>query len=121
LLPPTIRFTDTLEQPSQVGIALSSIGFQAYFGNTNIGPVVSTGPVTLAPLTTSSLNLTGRIIPQTQQSGLSDVSTIFNNFIHGLDSNVSVNGDNAGPRDVCAVDYKTICDPDTNRDVRSRG
>jgi hypothetical protein len=69
----------------------------------------------------SSLNLTGRLIPQTQQSGLSDISTIFNNFIHGLDSNVSVKGDNAGPQDVCAVDYKMNCDADTDGDVRSRG
>jgi hypothetical protein len=59
-------------------------------------------------MTTSSMNLTGRLIPQIQQSGLSDVSVIFNNFIQGLDSNVSVNGDNAGPQDVCAVDYKMI-------------
>lgn len=72
-------------------------------------------------MATSSLNLTGHLIPQTQQPGLSDVSTIFNNFIHGLDSNVSVKGDNAGPQDVCALDYKMICGPDANRDVRSRG
>ncbi|KAI9442265.1 hypothetical protein H4582DRAFT_1809416 [Lactarius indigo] len=89
----------TITNPSQVGISLSNIGFQTYFGNTNIGMVASNGSFTLAPLATSSLGLVGRLIPQTQQSGLLDVSTIFNNFIHGLDSNVSVRGDSAGPGD----------------------
>lgn len=86
-----------ISNPSQVGIALSNIGFQNFFGNTNIGPVASNGSFTLAPLATSPLGLVGRLVPQTQQSGLLDVSTIFNNFIHGLDSNVSVHGDSAGP------------------------
>ncbi|KAH9038716.1 hypothetical protein EDB85DRAFT_2072661 [Lactarius pseudohatsudake] len=88
-----------IANPSQVGISLSNIGFQTYFGNTNIGMVASNGSFTLAPLATSSLGLIGRLIPQTQQSGLLDVSTIFNNFIRGLDSNVSVHGDSAGPGD----------------------
>jgi hypothetical protein len=108
-------------QPSQVGIDLSSIGFQNYFGNTNIGPVVSSGSVTLAPLATSSLSLTGRLIPQTQQSGLFDISTIFNNFLHGLDSNVFVHGDNAGPQDVCVVDCSMNSYVDADRSVRPHG
>ncbi|KAI0268735.1 hypothetical protein BC834DRAFT_651204 [Gloeopeniophorella convolvens] len=90
----------TITNPSQVGVALSSIGFQTFFGNTNLGPVASNGPFTLAPLSTTHLGLAGRLIPQTQQSGLQDVSTVFNSFIHGLDSNVSVHGDSAGPSDV---------------------
>jgi hypothetical protein len=44
--------------------------------------------------------LNGRLVSQSQQSALLDVSTIFNNFIHGLDSNVFVRGDSAGPQDV---------------------
>ncbi|KAH9961311.1 hypothetical protein BC827DRAFT_1260505 [Russula dissimulans] len=90
----------SITNPSQVGIALSSINFQTYFGDTNIGPVASSGSFTLAPLATSPLSLTGRLVPQTQQSELLDVSTVFNNFIHGLDSHVSVHGDSTGPEDV---------------------
>ncbi|KAI0298570.1 hypothetical protein BC826DRAFT_1096594 [Russula brevipes] len=97
-----VRLTlDTsITNPSQVGMALSSIGFQNYFGDTYIGPVISNGSFTLAPLGTSPLGLVGRLVPQTQPSGLLDVSTIFNNFIHGMDSNVIVRGDSAGPQDV---------------------
>jgi hypothetical protein len=97
---PCLPFQRYAGQPSQVGIALSGIGFQTYFGNTNIGPVAFDSPFTLLPLATSPLSLIGRLVPQSQQPALLDVSTIFNNFIHGLDSNVYVRGDSAGPQDV---------------------
>lgn len=54
----------------------------------------------MAPLSTSNLPLVGRLVPQNDSSGLADVSTVFNNFIHGKDSNVIVYGDSAGPSDV---------------------
>lgn len=52
------------------------------------------------PQSTISLPLVGRLIPQTNSQGLADVSTIFNAFIHGQDSNVTVIGDSAGPTGV---------------------
>ena len=87
-------------QPSQVGVALSSIGFNAFFGTIGLGPVASTGPFNLLPLTTSPLPLAGRLVPQTSASGLAAVSTVFNNFIHGMNSNVTVQGTSAGPSSV---------------------
>ncbi|KAI9459105.1 hypothetical protein F5148DRAFT_1001220 [Russula earlei] len=90
----------TVTNPSQVGIDLSGIGFQTYFNDTNIGPVTSNGPFTLLPLDTSSLRLSGRLVRQTEQAGLSDVSAIFSNFIRGLDSHIFVHGDFAGPKKV---------------------
>jgi lipid-binding SYLF domain-containing protein len=89
-----------LKQPSQVGVQLDSIGFQNFFGNTNIGPVSSNGSFTLAPEATVNLGLAGRLIPQSSQAGLDDVSTIFNQFVHGMDSDVSVHGDSVGPSSV---------------------
>ncbi|KII92866.1 hypothetical protein PLICRDRAFT_102438 [Plicaturopsis crispa FD-325 SS-3] len=86
--------------PSQVGVSLSSIGFNAFYGDTNLGPVASTNSFTLTPGGTTSLPLAGRLQAQTASSGLADVSTVFNNFIHGKDSNVSVTGTSAGPSDV---------------------
>ena len=87
-------------QPSQVGIALDSIAFSNYFGATYLGPAASEGSFNMAPLSTIGLPLVGRLVPQNDSSGLADVSTIFNNFIHGKDSNVTVYGDTAGPSDV---------------------
>lgn len=54
----------------------------------------------MAPLSTISLPLVGRLVPQNDSSGLAGVSTVFNNFIHGKDSSVTVYGNSAGPSDV---------------------
>ncbi|KAH7915074.1 hypothetical protein BJ138DRAFT_1122997 [Hygrophoropsis aurantiaca] len=86
--------------PSQVGIELSSIAFNTYIGDVEIAPVGANSTVTLAPGSTSSLPLVGRLIPQTTSEGLATVSGVFNNFIHGLDSAVTVHGASAGPSDV---------------------
>ncbi|TDL25981.1 hypothetical protein BD410DRAFT_895443 [Rickenella mellea] len=95
-----LTLSTTVTNPSQVGIELSSIGFQNFFGSTNLGPVVSQGGFTLAPQSTIQLPLVGRLIPQSAASGLADVSNLFTRFIHGQDSPVTVNGDSAGPSDV---------------------
>ena len=83
-----------------VGVALSTIGFINSFGDTIIGPAASTAPFVLLPKTTISLPLAGRLIPQNTETGLADVSTIFNGFIHGVPSDLIVRGDTAGPADV---------------------
>lgn len=87
-------------QPSQVGIELSSIGFETFVGNVMIAPVLSTGVVTLAPMSTSDLSLVGRLVPQDSPAGLSAVSDVFNNFVQGKDSTVVVHGVSAGPQNV---------------------
>lgn len=90
-------------QPSQVGIELSSLGFSSYVDGQLIAPVSSSGAVNLNPESTSNLALVGRLIPQTSSEGLAAVSQVFNNFIHGLDSELMVNGASAGPSDVKIV------------------
>ncbi|KAI0668274.1 hypothetical protein C8Q78DRAFT_1081656 [Trametes maxima] len=89
-----------VSNPSQVGVELSSIAFQNFFNDVNIGPVSSTKGFNLAPQSTIDLPLIGRLIPQDSQPGLDAVSKIFNNFIHAQDSIISVHGDSAGPTDV---------------------
>ncbi|KIM45161.1 hypothetical protein M413DRAFT_332807 [Hebeloma cylindrosporum] len=90
----------TASNPSQVGIQLSSIGFNTFVDNLMIAPVLSVGSVTLAPRSTSQLSLAGRLIPQESSAGLATVSSIFNNFVQGKDSNVVVQGASAGSSDV---------------------
>lgn len=93
----TLTLNIQITNPSQVGIALSSIGFQNSFGSTFIGPASSTGPFTLVPKTTISLPLVGRLQPQSTPQGLQDISTIFDAFLHAIPSNLIVHGDSAGP------------------------
>ena len=63
----------------------------------------ATDPFSLSPQTTIPLALSGRLIPQNEQSGLDAVSAMFNAFIHGKDSDIVVQGDSAGPTDVSAM------------------
>ncbi|GAA6027071.1 hypothetical protein JCM8097_006088 [Rhodosporidiobolus ruineniae] len=88
-----------LENPSSVGVALSQISFQNSFGSTTIGPASSTAAFNLSPKTTIELPLAGRLVPQTTDQGLADVSSIFNGFVHGVPSQLVVHGDSAGPSD----------------------
>ena len=71
-----------------------------------IALVASTGSVTLSPLSTSQLSLVGRLIPQQSAEGLATVSTVFNNFVHGEDSPIIVQGASAGSSDVCFFQSK---------------
>ncbi|KAH7108191.1 hypothetical protein BKA62DRAFT_764259 [Auriculariales sp. MPI-PUGE-AT-0066] len=88
----------TITNPAQVGVELDSITFQNYFGSTHLGPATSSGgSFTLLPQATFQQALVGRLIPQTEQAALDDVSTVFSAFIHGKDSNVVVRGDTTTP------------------------
>lgn len=88
----------SLRNPSAVGVELAMLGFENFFGSTNIGPAGSTNAFALSPLSTIQLQLSGRLIAQTTQQGLDDVSTIFNGFIHGVPSQLIVQGAYAGPK-----------------------
>jgi len=96
-------------QPSQVGIELSSITFTTFTNGAEIATVASTSAFTLSPESTSPLPLAGRLIPQSSEDGLAAISAVFNNFIHGLDSNIEVQGASAGPNDVCLLYYFCLC------------
>lgn len=89
----------SLTNPSSVGVALSTIGFQNSFGSTIIGPAASASAFDLTPKSTIALPLVGRLVPQSSQQGLADVSNIFNGFVHGVPSQLVVHGDYAGPSD----------------------
>lgn len=68
-----------------------------------IASVGTLGGVTLAPGASTDLALLGTLIPQTTDGGLAAVSEVFNNFIAGKDSNVTVRGASAGPSDVSGL------------------
>lgn len=92
--------SSSIPQPSDVGIKLDSLSFNAFSGNFMIAPVTASGGVTLAPRSTSNLSLAGRLIPQDSSGGLAEISQIFNNFVAGKPSNVVVVGESAGPSSV---------------------
>lgn len=95
----TLNLQTTLKNPSSVGVELSTIGFVNFFGATEIGPAASKAPFALTPKSTIQLPLSGRLVPQTTPAALADVSTIFNGYIHGVPSDLIVQGNSAGPSD----------------------
>lgn len=95
-----LTLNTSITNPSQVGIALNRIGFQNFIGSTNLGPAESANAFTMAPQSTFDLPLVGRLIEQTSDSGLETLSQVFTDFIHGKSSDVTVNGDFAGPSSV---------------------
>lgn len=70
-----------------------------------IAPITSTGTITLSPGATTDLSLVGRLVPQESSEGLATVSGIFNNFVHGMDSNIVVQGSSAGPAEVRSLEF----------------
>lgn len=108
----SLTIESSLTNPSSVGVQLSALTFNAFFGSTLVGPVSAANPFTLTPKSTFALPLAGRLIPQEGQ-GLQDLSTVFNGmfpfdgliafpdllvgFIHGVPSNLVVTGVTAGP------------------------
>ncbi|KAE9401586.1 hypothetical protein BT96DRAFT_918717 [Gymnopus androsaceus JB14] len=80
-----------------------------------IAPVATSGTVSLIPGATTSLALFGRLLPQNTSEGLAVVSQIFNNFVHGLDSDLVVQGASAGPSDVTWLNNAiTVLDVETS-------
>ena len=69
----TLSLQTSIQNPSQVGVALSTIGFGVTFGSTYVGPAASTAPFVLAPRSTVQLALGGRLVEQTSDQGLADL------------------------------------------------
>ncbi|KAL1735691.1 hypothetical protein EV714DRAFT_280260 [Schizophyllum commune] len=93
----------TAKNPSQVGVELSTLSFNSYTTGDNavmIAPVSTNETVTLYPQSTTNMALVGRLVPQDSDEGLAAVSEVFNNFIHGKNSDLVVQGTAAGPSDV---------------------
>lgn len=93
----------TAENPSQVGIELTSLSFDSYTTgdySVMIAPVSTNETITLYPMSSTGLSMVGRLIPQESDDGLAAVSEIFNNFIHGKNNDLVVQGTAAGPSDV---------------------
>ncbi len=84
---------------------MSTIVFEAFFQDVDLGAVSATSPLDLLPLATITLPLSGRLVPQTSQTGLDAVSALFNSFVHGKDSDIVVQGVAAGPSEVSASSH----------------
>lgn len=90
----------TINNPAQVGVALTSFGINIMMKDTQIGPSAAASAFTLQALAVTTVPLVGRIQEQTSQGGLADLSELFTRFVHDQNTDLVVQGEYAGPSDV---------------------
>ena len=94
----TLTASTTINNPSQVGFNLAGAGFSAYFEDVLLGPLASDGAAVFPPKGTANINMKGRMIPQDSQKGLDAVTKVFENYLGGKDTPLTVVGDSgSGP------------------------
>lgn len=96
----TLNAQSTINNPSQVGVQLSTFSTTITRNDSTIGPAAATTEFTLAALAVTNLPLTGRLQQQTESAGLAALSEIFTRFVHDQPTDVVVHGQNAGPPSV---------------------
>lgn len=89
----------SVQNPSQVGIELTSFGVTAWRNGTNLGPVAARHAFTLNPRSKTHLPLSGRIMHQSGKD-LDVLSHIFTDVVHGKAIPVNIHGDHAGASDI---------------------
>lgn len=96
----TLTAVSTINSPAQVGVELSRFGTNIVSGGVAIGPAAAQAPFILQALAVTDLPLAGRLIEQTSTDGLAALSNIFTRFVQNTNTDVTVNGDFAGPEEV---------------------
>lgn len=90
----------TIMNTAQVGISLTKFGTNIFDGDNNLGPAAASKPILLQALAVTQVDLQGRLVRQTTPTGLASLSNIFTRFVQGLNTNVTIKGDYAGPSNV---------------------
>lgn len=90
----------TINNPAQVGVALTAFGTMIMANQSTIGPAGSDGAFTLQALAVTQVPLVGRIQPQTTDQDLSTLGNVLTNFVHNQNTPLRVMGMYAGPSDV---------------------
>ncbi|CAG8537235.1 25963_t:CDS:2 [Dentiscutata erythropus] len=88
--------TATLSNPGTIGVELGELFFDVVSNNTKIGEVAA-NDVVLKPNDAISLNLNGRLIPQTSDDGLEVIQQIFNEFLAVKEIPLSTKGTDLNP------------------------
>jgi hypothetical protein len=86
----TIDTDSMIPSPSQLGIDLGTVGFETFFDGVDVGPLQGTN-LALAPESTTTEHLTGRIIPQSGDA-LNTIGVLFSNFLAGVNQTLNVKG-----------------------------
>ncbi|CEH17102.1 Protein of unknown function DUF3712 [Ceraceosorus bombacis] len=89
----------TINNPAQVGVALSQFGVNIFRNGSLVGPSRAESAFTLQALAVTTVPLVGSIVPQ-EGFGLEVLGEILTNFVHDRNTGLNVRGEFAGPSDV---------------------
>lgn len=86
----TLDAISTINNPSQIGIALAALDVDIAQNNLTLGEASLSAPLTLGALAVTQVPLKGRLVPQTSDQGLTALSELFTRFVHGQTTPVMV-------------------------------
>ncbi|RKP34667.1 hypothetical protein BJ085DRAFT_32890, partial [Dimargaris cristalligena] len=90
-----VALTMNLNNPSPFGIDLGHLRMEMYYNNTYVGPIESTNAVLTSG--SSVMNLTGRLVPQTNATDLDNMGVLMSKFLGGEQIIVDARGISAWP------------------------
>ncbi|GAC93593.1 hypothetical protein PHSY_001158 [Pseudozyma hubeiensis SY62] len=94
-----ITASATVRNPSNIGVNLDRLGVNFGLTTSTLGEVGLANVLNMTASGTSTVNVAGRILPQSGQ-GLTDFSTVAQNFISNKPTTLTVRGVYAGPDSV---------------------
>jgi hypothetical protein len=87
-----------INNPSNVGVDLTGVGFESYYQSVDLGPLASVGGANFPPKGQSAVSMQGRLVPQSSSDGLHAIQTMFTNYLSGKPTALTVKGTSAsGP------------------------
>ncbi|KAK4514796.1 uncharacterized protein ATC70_002401 [Mucor velutinosus] len=108
----TLTADTVINNPSQVGFNLGGAAFETYFTGVDLGPLATDGAAFFAPLSSSSMKMKGRLIPQDTKEGIIAITTVFGHYLAGMSSNLTIKGVSGsgsnGPVSWLTSAFKTI-------------
>ncbi|KAG0302815.1 hypothetical protein BGZ98_007205 [Dissophora globulifera] len=93
-----------MNNPSPIGMTLGTLVLDIGYNGTQLGQVKATG-ASIMGASSSVLNLTGTMVPQTTPEGLNTVSALFSAYIGGLSSVTTARGVSVLPDGVNEVGW----------------
>ncbi|KAF1802885.1 hypothetical protein V8B55DRAFT_1045444 [Mucor lusitanicus] len=108
----TLTADTVINNPSQVGFNLGGAAFETYFNGVDLGPLATDGAAFFAPLSSSSMKMKGRLIPQDTKEGIVAITTVFGHYLAGMSSELTIKGVSGsgsnGPVSWLTTAFKTI-------------
>lgn len=108
----TLTAETSIINPSQVGFNFAGAGFETFYKGVDLGPLGVDGAAIFPAVGTANLNMKGRLQAQEPGQGIDAITEVFENYLSGNNSVLTVKGVSAsGPNGIVqwlSTAFKTI-------------